>query len=190
MANAANSFIPSTCPDGCEDFLPLPPAVACRKPSSDLIDMIFFANVGHPFADVTDVAEWNQRISTASTAVPADAVRALKVYKGEKPAVTPTVAKTNWGGQIVFPSDRTITFVDQDSSLETREFYRELGGCGKDYLIWFRVGGILHGGNEGILAHFTASESITNTTDSPTKAWNVTVTWEADAEEPATEAVY
>jgi len=189
MNELINNFMPSTCPTGCESFLPAPPDITCLRASTALITDIFIGNPGYPFTDITDADEWATRISPSPTP-PANALRHIRVFRAQKPAITPTTAPTNWGSRVTFEADRTLTFVDQDSSKETHDWHR-LMNCPKDVLFWYKTAdGKVFGGNSGILGAWSSSFGINDVTDGPTQTWAVTIGWRAIAEEPMDLAVY
>lgn len=191
MANELNDFRPATCEDDCDAYLPVVPAETCRKGSMALITHVYIAALGKPFADIGDIQEWTDRVSNDPLSTSPDAIRAIPVFRGEKPVADNTVATTNWGATIPTESNKTITFVDQNSSILNHEFHRLMNCGGKQFLFWYKTAdGQIYGGDSGIVGSWSSVRGIAPNTDSPTKFWNVTISYPSTYDEPVALAVY
>lgn len=174
-----------TCPDDCAGALP-PVNFDFCAPQWQLseINAIYIAKENAaPFEDVEDAAEWTARLSQTLTTLSAggltadDLIRPLTVTAGQ-PAPTPVTKDLPNGQKANLGKDRTITGQIMDASPENHAMIQRLE-CGGKYRIWYgTTGGLLFGGNSGIIVDADANMVLSQTKDD-LLVYNVTMTWRA-----------
>lgn len=137
-----------TCPEDCESTLPVVEFDECAPETNDgQIYKIYMTNIGNPFTDVTDLAEWTPRLDNAGAA--SDAIRTLHVI-GSKPIPASEEREISLGRKVNSKKTHNIDFKIDETNGINHEFVRQLE-CGGQFLIWYETsGGLLFGGNDGI----------------------------------------
>jgi hypothetical protein len=139
-----------TCPTSCAiALLPVKYDVCAPKVLSSEIKRIFWASGDAPaFTDYKLAPEWATRL--ASTATGSNIIREL-IVSGDMAAPSDTEATISNRRTVVLSRSRSLAFTSDDMSDENYEFFRSTE-CGGQYRIWFETyGGMMYGGNEGIL---------------------------------------
>lgn len=146
---------------GCDaELFPVSFDACATEYAYNEIGMIAIANVGQPFANIEDPAEWAARTSDAGTNP--NAIRLIPVIG---------TLETEQGEQINVPGNKTIfgkksfTFSGNiyDNNNINYQWLRSTG-CNKQFLFWFLTSDGLHtyGGNAGITTVLNGYENITD----------------------------
>lgn len=148
---------------------------------SSEIQRIFVRKVSSTnFADWTQAEEWNERVSETST--DADAIRALTVI-GDKPLPTTTSITISGGRKFNTVKEHIINFEIDEVTATNHEFTQAIGN-GKRYKVNYETaGGLMFGGNNGIVAEMTLEMQL-NRGAGEVQKYIGTLTWKT----PDTEA--
>lgn len=149
------------CPTDCSATLPEFSFNPCNTALlQSQIDHIYLGNVGQPFVNPEDPAEWGERL--ALTTEP-NAVRDL-IVMGALADPTSTTRKIA-GGQVVY-SPKTFTLTgDIFDNTDTNYNAARATGCNGQYWMWYtHLGGKMYGetNGKGILVNVSMWEPITN----------------------------
>lgn len=167
-----------TCPTECNANLAPVEFDRCN-PSIYLSEIrrIFVAKKDSaPFTDVSVASEWLDRLSETST-VGGDYIRPLTVI-GDKPAPTATDKEISGGRKVRTNKTHIINWTVDETNTTNHEFFRELE-CGGEYRMWYETaGGLLFGGNEGIVARLVA-DMVLNRGEGEIQMYNGTAEWKS-----------
>lgn len=146
------------CPTGCENELPELSMSECN-PEVDFgeISFIYITNVDNPLSDVSDVSEWNERLSNDSTDV--DAIRYLYVA-GDKPPAEVNELKISLCRTIYSEKTHTVNFDIDETNVINHDAMRQFQ-CGGTFLVWYATPNYLYGGNNGIEVEVKIDQNIT-----------------------------
>jgi uncharacterized protein YheU (UPF0270 family) len=171
------------CPTGCDDVVPVVSFDDCNPEFMESeIKKIYVASGGAiPFEDWSDATEWGERVSqsgtppTGSTVAAKDLIRPLTVI-GDKPEPTSVTRELSNRRTRTIGKDHTINFTIDELTQENRDFQRKTE-CGSAVRVWYEIhGGLMFGGNEGILGNLTSNLVLARGTDEIALI-NGTVTW-------------
>lgn len=155
---------PVICADDCTTALPVVSfSDSCFGSSivASEINKVYVALAGaKPFTDFSDPAEWAQRLSETAS-LPAgsgftveDLIRPLTVI-ADKPAPAKTTKDISNGRNVDVTKTHTINITIDEFNKANSDFQRQLVCAGK-FRIWYQTkGGLIFGGNEGILCQLT-----------------------------------
>ena len=145
------------CPTGCTSSAPAPNFDDCN-PQIEFgeISRIFITNKDYPFTNIEDVAEWTARLSNTSTDV--NAIRELVVI-GQKPAAEGERMRISDGRRITMPKTHSVTAKIDELNDENYDWLRYME-CNDQYLMWYKAGSYVFGGNDGISASIGANHVI------------------------------
>lgn len=137
------------CPDDCDFSLP-PVSFGECNPEVNLsqIAKIYLAKPqASAFTDVTDINEWNARLSETDTG--ANAIRPIIVI-GDKPLPEKTERTISGGRTVVTDKKHVVNFDIDETNAQNHDFVRNTK-CIKSVKFWYEtIGGLLFGGNTGI----------------------------------------
>lgn len=163
------------CPTDCTSALaPVLFSDCAPEVIASEIKRIFVAKSNaSPLTDWTTATEWTERLEEATTT--ANAIRPLTVI-GDKPAPSSVTKDISNNRKWVVGKDHTINFTIDDVSKENYEFMRSTE-CGGKYRIWYEThGGMLYGGNEGILVTMVVDDVLNRGVDE-IETLNGVITW-------------
>jgi hypothetical protein len=136
------------CSGGCERRVPVIRMDICIPITNPgQLQYMYVTNLGNPFADITDLAEWAARLSNTSADV--DAIRKFHII-GSKPAAESnekiiSLNRTQYGVK-----RHTYNIRIDETNDENYEAMREFE-CGGEYLVWPQTsGGLIYGSPEDI----------------------------------------
>ena len=136
------------CPPGV--VIPVVTANFCSPVTNfGQIKKIHFGNLGNPFTDVTDLAEWTSRRDNATT-TGTDYIRTLYGI-GSKAAPEKTEVEFSLGRKLNTDSEHSFTFrVDEmsDENYALMKFLEDNPGI--QIPVWWEVQKFLYGGNDGV----------------------------------------
>jgi hypothetical protein len=147
------------CATGCDNALESLPAWNFSECAPEVnageIESIFMGVPGNAFTDWKSAAEWNARL----TSLTATKLVRLTV-SGEKPKPTGNSKDISGGRKIQLDSDHVLNFTIDETSEANHDAIRQLE-CGGQFLFWYETsGGLMFGGNDGILASISAGMVI------------------------------
>lgn len=147
-----------TCPDDCESTLPIVEFDECAPEVNDgQIYKIYVTNIGNPLVDVTDPVEWALRLDNSDPAP--DKIRTLHVI-GSKPVPASDEKEISLGRKITSKKSHTVPFKIDETNQINHDFMRSME-CGGNYLFWYETsGGLIFGGNDGIVGSFLVDMEI------------------------------
>jgi len=147
-----------TCPTDCDSVLPDVEFDECNPETNDgQIYKLYITNLGNPFVDVTNLAEWNSRL--AQTGGAADSIRTLHVI-GSKPVPTSEEKEISLGRKINSKKTHIVNFSIDETNQTNHDMLRQME-CGANFLFWYETsGGLLFGGNDGIEGSFILDMEI------------------------------
>lgn len=138
------------CPDGCAAELPVVEFDLCNPDVHfGQVSSVFITNIGYPFTDITDPAEWATRLGLLSSN-PAKVIELIGI--GDKPAAEANIIEISKGRKVSGNKNHTVNFkIDEVSDLNY-EMMRTFE-CNKSVLAWYKTyEGKLYGGNNGVHA--------------------------------------
>lgn len=143
----ATNCTPVICPTNCET-LPIPKFRKCNPSwSFGNIAVLYWANVGYPLTDESDVTEWHARLNLPDN----DPAKIIKlIVNAEQPDADVPEIDASGGRKAYGIPKRTITGEIDEVSDENYELMRNLR-CGKTVLCWYeKLDGIAYGGPSGV----------------------------------------
>lgn len=176
-----------TCAGSCAGDLPEVASDACEpKILQSEIRRIFVAKrTATPFVDWQDAGEWESRLDDTDTTSD-DSIRTLVVI-GDKPAPGQTVKDISNRRKVVISKSHVVNFTIDDAQAEIHEFIRGLE-CGGYYKIWYEThGGLIFGGNAGIVVFLEANMVLARGTDEH-MVYNGSAQWSAKFTEERAES--
>lgn len=150
------------CPTDCSSQIPEVVFSECApETNAGQIYNIYVTNIGQSFADLaqdwTVAADWTGRLDNASTNV--DAIRKFHVI-GEKPVPEKVEKEISHGRIVSGKKKHTINIEIDETNATNYEMMRTLE-CGGSFLVWYETsGGLLYGGDDGIVATIQLDEMI------------------------------
>lgn len=163
------------CATDCSTSLP-PVNFSSCAPQINLseIGRVFIAKSNAaPFENWLSPVEWAARLEQSGGSD--DAIRTLTVI-GDKPAPTGTPVSISGGRTVISNKTHVVNFTIDETTPENHEFMRALE-CGGQFKIWYEtLGGLLFGGNDGILATIAIDMVLERGTES-LMVLNGTATW-------------
>ena len=137
-----------TCPEGCEQELPDVEFDLCNPDVHfGQVSDVFITNLGNPFDDIDDPAEWSTRLGLPSSN-PARVIQLQGI--GDKPAAEKTPIKISKGRTVYGDKSHTVNFRVDEVSDKNYEMMRKFE-CNKSVLAWYKTyEGKLYGGNYGV----------------------------------------
>jgi hypothetical protein len=188
---------PIVCPDDCVTGLPVVSFLDCLpEVSASEINKIFLAlSTAASFTDVSSPTEWAKRLSMTNTVpvttptnttVVGDLIRPLTVI-ADKPAPGSSVKDISNGRQVTLFKTHVINITIDDFSKENADFQRALE-CGGLFKMWYQTkGGLLFGGNDGILVKINL-DMVLGRGDTEVATISGTATWKSKFTEEFTES--
>ena len=164
-----------TCPTGCETSL-APVAFSVCAPEVNLSEIarLYIATADSAgFTDWKSPTEWAARLSNTLTT--AGKIRRLTVI-ADKPAPTAATRDISGGRTITSNKTHVVNFTIDETNSINHDWLRQLE-CGGQFKIWYEtIGGLLFGGNSGIIATVTADMVVARGTEE-ILVYNGTATW-------------
>jgi hypothetical protein len=148
-----------TCATGCDNALDQLPdwqfSDCAPEVNAGEIEKIYMGIPGNPFTNWATATEWNTRLgSTTATKL------VVLTVSGEKPRPTPNSKDISGGRKVQLDSDHVLNFTIDETGPGNHEAIRQLE-CGGTFLFWYETsGGLMFGGNQGILASISAGMVI------------------------------
>lgn len=140
---------------------------------SELTDLYFCEAEGDPFTDVTDPAEWADRLNDAGTVPSGSTVTVDEVIRhlpilGDYPAPAETPRDISGGReQFVIKTSHTINFDVDDVSTENYKLAQFTQSMTRNVRAWVKTkGGKMIGGNAGIVGKLKINPVFARGTDS------------------------
>jgi len=166
----ANDWCGANCPIDCDDNLIVVPVFGCESPNDNAITEIFMSNSPLVSGNLT---EWNARLSNSSTDS-GTAIRSLTGFDASLPRVDAAFKTTPQGSALPQKTDKVITFPIYDDKDSAFDYYKQFQ-CGAKKLFWFRSGGHIYGGLDGIEGTIVTSYEINPDGDNMAHNWQVQV---------------
>lgn len=167
------------CGEDCDFNLPATSFAECNpEVNKSQIAKIYLAKAGAAdFTDVTDITEWNTRLT--ETGIAADDIRPITVI-GDKPLPEKTEKEISGGRTVVTDKKHTINFDIDETNATNHDFMRGASKCVKSVKFWYEtIGGKLYGGNTGISGTLSIDMSHSRTTGDIT-LYQGTLKWTSD----------
>lgn len=153
------------CDEDCESSLPTVKFSSCA-PEINLAEIgrVFIAKANAaPFENWLSPVEWAARL--IQTGGSDDAIRTLTVI-GDKPAPTGNTVPISGGRNYTGNKTHIVNFTIDETTQENHDFMRALE-CGGQFKVWYEtLGGLLFGGNSGILADVVINMVLTRGVES------------------------
>lgn len=175
-----------TCPEGCENLvLPVVNFDDCNPviKLSQLTYAYLAKKTAANFTAADNLTEWTARLSQNNTPPDVetevdDLIRTLTIT-GDMPAPTISEKEISGARKITTKTERVINFEIDEATAENYELARQ-AECGYfEVKMWFEtLGGILFGGNTGIVGKLVLNPILGRGTDEIEK-YIGTFTWEA-----------
>ncbi len=149
-----------TCPSNCDFTLPVVSFDQCAPTVvySEIRRIFIAKKAAAPFSNWLSATEWVARMSQTSI-TGNDYIRPLTVI-GDKPAPTDVVKDISNGRKITIGKDHVLNYTIDDMTQANYEFMRGLE-CGGEFRVWYETeGGIMFGGNEGIVVRVSANDVL------------------------------
>ena len=180
----ANNWCPTNCPVDCDDTLVVVPDFGCEQPNNENITEVFYSNS----ALVTGLlTEWNERLSNTVTPSIATTIRSIKM-EGDLPRVDPAFKTSKKGATVPLEVEKIITFTVEDDKDSVFAFFSTLQ-CGMTKRFWFRSGGHIYGGLDGIYGTLLAGYEINSESDLMAHNWQVRFSFKSKCFPPRVAAV-
>jgi len=153
------SLILITCPEGCENWLPVVDFDLC-DPNVDFgeIERIYVTGQGNGLVDWTDAAEWALRLDN-ETEDDDTRIRTLHA-RADLPPAEMTETEISLCRTVNSPKKFTINFDIDETNITNHDWLRQIE-CGGLFTIWFAAGQYMYGGTHGVDVTIVANVNLT-----------------------------
>jgi hypothetical protein len=162
------------CPDGCEEALPIQEFDDCAPELnlSQIEELYYGKGNAAAFADVASPVEWAARLDQAAAG---DKIRKL-IGIGGKAKPTAVVKEFSKRRKKVTNRNHSLSFKVDETNQANDDAVRALQ-CGQILTIWYKAGGQMYGGNNGIRKVFVDAGAVLGEGNDDTLIYDYLFEW-------------